>query len=284
MTISDLGLYGPESATWRVHGDPSMAIAGLRALLLQALHPVAMAGVAANSGYRDDPWGRLQRTIQYVGVTTFGTTEDADRAASRVRRLHQRLSAVDPADGSIRRVDDPELLRWVHCCEVDSFLTTARRGGLRLTAAQANRYLAEQVQSALLIGLEPGMVPKTTTQLAGYFDDIRPQLRATRSAYEGLCLLTAPPMRWWVRYATPAAPTWAALVGLGFGLLPGWARRLYTHLPSLPGTELTATVSLRALRAAALALPAPLREGPELRAAKARVAAVPVRRLNALPA
>jgi uncharacterized protein (DUF2236 family) len=284
VTISDLGLYGPESVTWRIHADPSMAIGGLRALLLQALHPVAMAGVSANSGYREDPWGRLQRTIEYVAVTTFGTTEEADRAAGRVRRVHQRLSAVDPADGAVYRVDDPELLRWVHCCEVDSFLVAAGRGGLRLTAAEADRYVAEQVQAARLIGLESSAVPKTTAQLGEYFENIRPQLRATRQAYEGLRLLSVPPMRWWVRYATPAAPSWVALVAIGFGLLPAWGRRLYTHLPSLPGTELTATTSLRALRVAALALPAPLREGPQLRAAKARVAAVPVRRLEALPA
>ena len=283
MTISDLGLFGPESVTWRIHGDPSMAVGGLRALLLQALHPVAMAGVSANSGYREDPWGRLQRTIDYVAVTTFGTTEDADRAASLVRRVHQRLSAVDPDDGTVYQVDDPDLLRWVHCCEVDSFLVTAARGGLRLTAADADRYVAEQVRAARLIGLADA-VPKTTAQLAEYFQDIRPRLRATRQAYEGLRLISVPPMPWWVRYATPAAPSWAALVAVAFGLLPAWARRLYTHLPSLPGTELTTTTSLRALRVAALALPAPMREGPQLRAAKARVAAVPVRRLEALPA
>jgi uncharacterized protein (DUF2236 family) len=284
VTISDLGLYGPHSVTWRVHGDPAMAIGGLRALLLQALHPVAMAGVSANSGYRDDPWGRLQRTIQYVAVTTYGTTEEADQAAGRVRRLHQRLTAVDPENGERHPVDEPELLLWVHCCEVDSFLRAARAGGLRLTDSEADRYVAEQVQAARLIGLDPAAVPRTTAQLDAYFEELRPRLRATRPAYEGLKLLGVPPMRWWVRYATPAAPSWATLVAIAFGLLPPWAQRLYTHLPVLPGTELTASAGLRAVRIAALALPATLREGPQFKAAKARVAAIPVRRLDSLPA
>jgi uncharacterized protein (DUF2236 family) len=286
MTISDLGLFGPESVTWRIHADPSIAVGGLRALLLQALHPVAMAGVSANSGYRDDPWGRLIRTTEYVAVTTFGTAEAAEEAASRVRRLHRLLTAVDPDSGEVYPVDDPALLLWIHCCEVDSFLHTARRGGLRLSAADADRYVAEQVRSARLIGLGPtdADVPRSTAALATYFDDIRPSLRATRPAYEGLKLLTAPPMRWWVRYATPAAPSWGALVAMGFGLLPSWAKRMYTHWPALPGSELTATTSLRALRTAVLALPASVREGPQLRAARTRVAAVPIRRLEALPA
>jgi uncharacterized protein (DUF2236 family) len=284
MTLSNLGLYGPQSVTWRLHADPVLAVGGLRALFLQALHPVAMAGVEAHSAFSSDPWGRLTRTAEYIGVTTYGTSEDAGRAAARVRAVHRRLTATDPATGREVPVDDPQLLLWVHCCEVDSFLVAAGRGGLRLTAAEADRYVAEQVQAARLIGLESSAVPKTTAQLGEYFENIRPQLRATRQAYEGLRLLSVPPMRWWVRYATPAAPSWVALVAIGFGLLPAWGRRLYTHLPSLPGTELTATTSLRALRVAALALPAPLREGPQLRAAKARVAAVPVRRLEALPA
>ena len=283
MVISDLGLYGPESVTWRIHADPSFAIGGLRALLLQALHPIAMAGVAANSGYKADPWGRLQRTTEYVAVTTFGTTAAAEEAASKVRRVHRRLTATDPDSGEVYPVDDPALLLWVHCCEVDSFLYAARRGGLRLTDADADRYVAEQVRQARLIGLTTE-VPRTAAELAAYFADVRPLLRATGPAYDGLKPLSAPPMRWWVRWATPAAPSWGALVAMGFGLLPSWAKRLYTHLPVLPGTELTATASLRALRTAVLALPPSVREGPHLKEARARVAGVPIRRLENLPA
>ncbi|HEV2088975.1 MAG TPA: oxygenase MpaB family protein [Cryptosporangiaceae bacterium] len=286
MNVSDLGLFGPESVTWRVHADPALWFGGLRALFLQALHPVAMAGVAAHSDYRGDPWGRLMRTADYVGVTTYGTTEDAGRAAARVRRIHAKLTAVDPDTGAVRRVDDPDLLLWVHCCEVESFLDTVRRAGMRINAAQADRYVAEQVSAARLVGLDPDRVevPHDTAGLAAYFDQIRPVLRTTAPTYDALRFLAAPPMAWWVRYATPALPSWIGVVGLGFALLPRWARRLYTHAPALPTTDLGATVALRTVRTALLALPAVVREGPHHRAAKERTAAVPVRRLDVLPA
>jgi uncharacterized protein (DUF2236 family) len=131
----DPGLHGPDSVTWRVHADPSMALAGLRALLLQALHPLAMHGVIAHSDFRADPWGRLFRTAEYVGVTTYGTTEQARRAGARVRGIHRRLGGIEPESGTAYRVDDPALLRWVHCVEVESFLSTALRCGLRLSEA-----------------------------------------------------------------------------------------------------------------------------------------------------
>ena len=116
---NDPGLYGPGSVTWRVHADPSMALAGLRALLLQALHPLAMAGVAQHSEFRGDPWGRLFRTAEYVGTTTFGTTVEAQRAVAKVRGIHRQLTATDPATGQTYRIDRPDLLRWVHCVEVE---------------------------------------------------------------------------------------------------------------------------------------------------------------------
>jgi uncharacterized protein (DUF2236 family) len=121
----DPGLYGPDSVTWRVHADPTMALSGLRALLLQAVHPLAMAGVAQHSDFREDPWGRLFRTAEYVGVTTYGTTSQARRAGAKLRGIHGRLAGIEPETGITYRVNDPHLLRWVHCVEVESFLTTA---------------------------------------------------------------------------------------------------------------------------------------------------------------
>jgi uncharacterized protein (DUF2236 family) len=282
MTISNLGLYGPESVTWRLHADPVLAVAGLRALFLQALHPVAMAAVASHSAFHEDPWGRLRRTAEYIGITTYGTTEQAGRAAARVRGLHRRLSAIDPQTGEERRVDHPDLLLWVHCCEVDSFLTTLRRSGIRVTARDADRYVAEQVRGARLVGIDPGTVdvPHDVTGLAAYFDELRPRLHATPPTYEAARFLLTPPMRWWLRLATPAVPSWAAMASLAFCLLPGWARKMYVKLPQVPVTDIGATMSLRALRTALLALPASLREGPHYRAGKARVASVPIRRLE----
>lgn len=280
--IGDLGLYGPESVTWRLHADPVLAVGGLRALLLQALHPVAMAAVASQSSFRDDPWGRLRRTAEYVGVTTYGTSEQAGRAAARVRGVHRRLTVVDPDTGEERRVDDPELLLWVHCCEVDSFLSTIRRSGIRVTPREADRYVAEQVRGARLIGIDPAVmeVPQSVAGLTAYFDRVRPQLRATPAAYEAARLIMAPPMHWWVRLATPAAPSWTAVASLAFCLLPGWARKMYVKLPQVPVTDVGATLSLRGLRTTLLALPTSLREGPHYRAGKARVASVPIRRLE----
>ena len=113
--------FAEERPIRQVHADASMFVGGLRALLLQSLHPLAMAGVAEHSDYRGDPWGRLQRTSTFLAVTTFGTATDAQRAVDRVRGIHRRVHGVAP-DGKPYRADDPHLLEWVHIAEVDSFL------------------------------------------------------------------------------------------------------------------------------------------------------------------
>jgi uncharacterized protein (DUF2236 family) len=275
----DLGYFGPESVTWRVHADPVIWVAGLRALFLQALHPLAMAGVEQHSGFRDDPWGRLLRTADYVGVITFGTREEADRAAARVRRRHRRHVGVEPESGLEYAVDDPELLLWVHCCEVDSFLTTARRAGMRLSAAEAERYVAEQVRSATLAGIPAEMAPRSVGELDAYFRRMRPELRVTAVARSAARFVLFPPMPLAASLVTPARPVWFGVAGLAFVLLPGWARRMY-RLPGLPVTDVGASLALRWLRLALRALPPAVREGPRYRAAKTRLAATPVRRLE----
>lgn len=268
----DLGLFGPDSITWRIHGDPILWLSGVRTLLLQALHPLAMAGVAEHSDFRTDPWGRLLRTGQYIGVVSFGTAADAERAAARVRGIHRRLSGVEPESGTPYRVDDPVLLRWVHCTEVDSFLSVFRRSGGALSESEADRYVAEQTIAARLVGLDPTSVPATVAELADYFAGIRRQLRASAQAREALRFVLVPPMPTWVQLATPARPAWAGLAGLAFALLPRWARRLY-RLPGLPATDRAASLSARALRQSLLAIPAARRDGPNVKAARARVAA-----------
>jgi uncharacterized protein (DUF2236 family) len=255
-----------------VHADPVLVLAGIRALLLQALHPRTMAGVAAHSAFRSDPWGRLRRTAEYVGVTTYGSRVDAYRAAARVRGVHRRLTATDPDTGETFGIDEPPLLAWVHACEVDSFLSTARRAGLRISPAEADAYVAEQVRSAELVGLRPADVPHTVAELAAYFGQQRPALRATADARSAAAFIVLPPMPVWVRLATPARPAWAGLAGLAFALLPPWARRMY-GVPALPPAELSTTLALRSLRAALLLLPVSAREGPALKAARARLSA-----------
>lgn len=268
--IPEEGLFGPGSVSWRVHADPAMGPAGLRALLLQALHPLAMAGVAEHSAFREDPWGRLYRTASFIGAVTYGTGEEARRVVDRVRQVHTRVHGTDPVTGLPYRADDPELLVWVHCSEVGSFLEVARRSGLRLSDAEADAYLREQAVVARLVGVPDGFpVPETVAALDAYVRRVRPDLLITPAAREALRFAFAPPFPAWARWATPARPAWCGVAALGFALLPGWARRMY-GLPGWPVTDLAATAQARALRTVLLRLPRGWREGPHLVAARER--------------
>ncbi|MEU7175810.1 oxygenase MpaB family protein [Micromonospora tulbaghiae] len=278
MDTEDLGLFGPGSVTWKVHEEPILIVAGLRSLYLQALHPRAMAGVAQNSNYRTDAWGRLVRTATYVATTIYGTTAEAETAGRRLRTRHARMRATDPFTGEEFRVDDPELLRWVHVTEVESFVSTARRAGLALTDDEVDGYYTEQRRSAALVGLDPDDVPGTAAEVADYYRGVRPQLRMTREAAETAVFLTAPPIPW--KVGLPARvglnlgpPRWAyfGIAATALGMLPPWALRLYGGL-GLPTTALSADLSARALRLALAAVPRRYREGPLQQAAKERAA------------
>src|SRR5205807_2030366 len=172
------GLFAPDSVTWRVHADPSMLIGGMRALLIQALHPLAMAGVEQHSDYRANPWSRLQRTVEYVLTTTYGTREEAEAAGQIVRAIHKRVNGTDPVTGKTYSAEDPELLLWVHAVEVHSFLSAYRRyGGSRINDDDADRYVAEQVGGAALVGLPAAMVPASLAELREYFMTVDDELR-----------------------------------------------------------------------------------------------------------
>jgi len=281
--MDDDGYFGPQSVTWRLHANPMQWVGGVRALFLLALHPLAMAGVAQHSTYREDPLGRLQRTGDYLGAVTFGTRAQADRAAARVRGVHRRVRGVEPESGTPYWAPDPELLLWVHCGEIDSFLTIGRRAGVRVSAADADRYVAEQVTAAELVGIPRELVPASVAELTDYFGRARPELRVTAAARETAKFLLLPPMPALVQLATPARAVWTSAAGLAFATLPRWARRLY-GLPGLPTTDLGASVTLRSLRLASSVLPTTLREPPAYRAAKQRMARTPVRRLAAVAA
>ncbi|MBB5828912.1 oxygenase MpaB family protein [Micromonospora carbonacea] len=278
MDSDDLGLFGPGSVTWKVHEEPILIVAGLRSLYLQALHPRAIAGVAQNSNYRTDAWGRLVRTATYVETAVYGTTAEAEAAGDRLRRLHGRMRATDPDTGQEFRIDEPELLRWVHVTEVESFLSTARRAGLPLTDAEVDGYYTEQRRAAALVGLDPADVPGTAAEVADYYRQVRPALRMTREAAETAVFLTAPPLPWKLNLPArvgmnlgPARLAYFGVAGTAFALLPPWARRLYGGL-GLPTTELSADLTVRALRLALAALPQRWREGPLQQAAKERAA------------
>ncbi|MGW0391627.1 oxygenase MpaB family protein [Streptomyces sp. NPDC003042] len=229
---ADPGLYGPGSLTWQCHGDPMMWIAGVRALYLQALHPRAVRGVMENSDFARDAWGRLLRTADFVGTLTYGTTEAAERAGERVRGIHRKLSATDPETGERYPVDDPALLLWVHCAQIDSFLHVLRRSGVPLTPAQADRYVDENRVNARLVGLDPARVPADTAALAAYFEQVRPVLAAGPDARAVDDFLRAPPVH---PLLVPGRNLlWRPLAALAYGSLPAWAHQLYARPAPAP--------------------------------------------------
>jgi uncharacterized protein (DUF2236 family) len=253
-------LFGPDTVSWRVHADPLMGLAALRAILLQALHPVVMDAIDQHSDYRDDPWRRLHRLTEFVGVTTYGTASEAMLHGSRVRAVHARIHGRTDA-GVDYTADDPQLLAWVHCCLVASFLEIVTRGGGRLSGAEQDAYIAEQVRSAMLVGLEPDEVPHDRAGLLDYFRVIRPLLDCSAGARRAAAHVVASPGSLDVPGeageaggldGSPSIPSWAPVAGLAFAALPPWARRLYA-LPDLPGaaalSDAATTTALRTLRA-----------------------------------
>ncbi|MGH2755401.1 MAG: oxygenase MpaB family protein [Actinomycetota bacterium] len=256
----DVGLFGPGSVTWHIHSEPATLVGGLRALLVQALHPVAMAAVSQHSDYRTDPWGRFRRTSEYLSLTVFGSTDQAEGAGRRVRAIHRTVSGVDPVTGRRYRADDPDLLLWVHAVEVDSFLTAYRSYGGWLSDDDADRYVGEMVRSAELVGLAPEDVPHSLRELHAYLDGVD-DLRLTPDAKEGMRYVLSPPM------PLPMRPLWALPATTAVAILPRWARRMY-GLPWFAPLAPVLRVSTFALdRALKLLLPPP----PALRAARERV-------------
>jgi uncharacterized protein (DUF2236 family) len=214
-----------------VHADASMFVGGLRALLLQSLHPLAMAGVAGHSGYRSDPWGRLQRTSYFLAVTTFGGAEDAEQTITRIRSVHERVRGKAP-DGRPYSAADPHLLRWVHVAEVDSFLAAYQRYG-RAPLDQAGRdgYVADTARVVRRLGVENP--PQTEAELRSQLAAYRPELSGTPEARAAArFMLLRPPL------PLIARGPYAVLAAASVGLLPSWAR-WPLRLPYLPVAEAT---------------------------------------------
>ena len=213
----------------RVHGDSSMFIGGIRALLLQSLHPLAMAAVAGHSGFRGDPWGRLQRTSYFLAVTTFGRDGDAQEAIARVRAIHRRVTGIAP-DGRPYAASDPHLLTWVHIAEADSFLRAHTRFGTQpLDQAGRDGYVADLARIGEALGVQDP--PRTEAELAAAIARYRPELAGTAQAREAArFLLLSPPL------PLVARAPYGVLAAAAVSLLPGWARRPL-YLPRLPVTE-----------------------------------------------
>lgn len=211
--------FTPQDPVWRVQADAAMFPGGVTALLLQMLHPMAMAGVAGHSGYKGDPWGRLQRTSGYLASTTFGTIEHAEQTIAMVRGIHERVRGKDEF-GRPYRASDPHLLMWVHIAEIDSFLRAFQAyAPTPLTAAEADTYVAQAAVSARLLGVvEP---PTTVSELREQLSAFRPELEPTRAAREAArFLLFNPPLPW------AARPGYAMIAAGGVALLPDYARRM----------------------------------------------------------
>jgi len=218
--LGDPGLFGPGSVTWRVHADPSMFVGGLSALMLQALHPLVLAGVLDHSDFRIDPLRRLSRTASFVECTTFGSTGSALAVIDSVKRIHTRVQGTT-ATGRTYSATDPDLLRWVHVAEATAFLDAYRRyGSDELSAADADRYFTETANVAELLGSAPA--PKTERAVASYLRSMAPQLSVTLDTRETLSFLMKPLGRDAGSRAASRLLSRAAI-----GTLPRWARELY---------------------------------------------------------
>jgi uncharacterized protein (DUF2236 family) len=239
----DQGLFGPGSVTWRIMAEPVMWIAGLRALYLQALHPDVMLGTWQNTALADpsQAWGRFTRTTKFVRVRTFGSTEQAQRAGRRLRKIHSSLTGVD-GQGREFRLDEPELLLWVHCGEISSYAEIARRSGVPASPAELDQFVAEQVASAELVGLDPAIVPASMAALDDYYARVRPGLRVTPEARQALLRSFTPQLPAELRGLHLVLPP---LNALAFASLPRWARRLY-GTPASPLTDAATSLALRA--------------------------------------
>jgi uncharacterized protein (DUF2236 family) len=221
--------FAPDSPVRLVHADASMFVGGLRALLLQSLHPLAMAGVAQHSDFRHDPWGRLQRTAEFLAATTFGPIPVAEQAVAVVHRVHERVVGT-ASDGRPYAANDPHLLRWVHIAEIDSFLAAYQRYGRRpLTPAEADRYVHDVGLVARKLGVNDP--PRSVADLRGELRDFRPELASSREARDAArFLLLEPPL------PLPARGPYLLLAGAAVALLPAWTR-WPLRLPLLPVSE-----------------------------------------------
>ena len=223
---ADDGYFGPASVTWRTAGDLSAPVAGLRALMMQALHPLAMAGVDQHSDWREDPVGRLAATSAYLATVSFGDTASAQRAAGRVRAIHEYVRGTEPASGREYSASDPALLLWVHAALIESTLVARDWFGTLLSAQDKDRYVAEMVVAAELVGVPREQVPASAAQLAAYVDAMRPELACTPPASESMAFLLAPP-----GLDEDVAEIWADIKSATIWSLPDWAREMYGYPP-----------------------------------------------------
>jgi len=212
--------FSPSDPIWRVHLDASMFVGGIRALLLQALHPLAMAGVTDFSNYQSDPWGRLQSTSNFISQTTFGTIEDSERLLDRINSIHSHIQGTTP-DGRHYSATDPHLLAWVHAAEIDAFLSCFEAyGASRLTPEEADTYVAQTGRAAARLGVVSP--PQSVAELRSTIASFEPELEITPAAREVLRFIVwRPPM------PLAARPAYLSLVAGALATLPPYALELF---------------------------------------------------------
>jgi uncharacterized protein (DUF2236 family) len=225
---ADGGLFGPRSLVWRVHRDRSFPLAGMRSLMIQALHPLAMAGVADHSNWKRDPFGRLAATSGYILTVTYGDTAAANAMAARVRSVHTSVRGTDAVTRLPYAAEDPALLLWIHAGLVDSIVHVVQSYGRGLDPAEADRYVEEMVPFAEIVGVPPDMVPTTVEALREYIESVA-LLQATPAAREAIGVVLDPP-----DLSEDLRELWHDLGQVAIGTLPGWARTMYGFAEPLP--------------------------------------------------
>jgi len=266
----DDGFFGPTSVTWRLAADLSAPVAGLRSVLMQALHPLAMAGVDQHSDWRLDPVGRLAATSAYTATVTYGDRASASRAARRVRVIHEHVRGVDTVTGRPYAAEDPALLLWVHAAVVDSMLAASQLVGTPPGDTDADQFVSEMRISAELLGVPQEIIPATVAALEEYIRGVRPELRCTPAAAESMSYMLDP-----AGLGEEIAELWLDIRDAALAALPGWARDMYRYPappPVTPGRRTEIRQTLGVFDAVFLAEPGVLevRQGLTVRMRSAR--------------
>jgi uncharacterized protein (DUF2236 family) len=224
--VTEDSWFGPDSVTWLVHSDWSTIIGGVESLLVQTLHPPTMSGVADHSSYKDDPFGRLHRTANFIGTTTFGSSSDADSMVSRIRKIHDRVTGTTPS-GEHYTANDPRNLGWVHATEVDGFLRGYRRyGAAKISDSEADQYVTEMARVGEALGVENA--PRSVSELDTTLDSYRPELQFDAQARRAVRWLYLPPNK------PIAQAPYLVILSAAINLLPSWARRKLWLPPTIP--------------------------------------------------
>lgn len=243
------GWFSPGDAIWTVHGSVATFVGGIRSLYLQALHPLALAGVDRHSRYREDPFGRLQRTGAFIAATTYGSADLAQRTVDAIAVMHQRVQG-NAGDGRAYSAQDPHLLEWVHIALVDSMLTAYLHLG-RDRVVDADAYVADMAVVGARMGvLDP---PASAADLEGRFAAFRPELRVDGTVRRTHRFVTSAPLPVALR------PGYRVLARAAWATLPDWALQMLGSAPRAPGVDISAAdAALRVLRMALVASPARL--------------------------